>query len=698
MGTILAILFGVLFIASIKFGNRFWIITFVLLSKCWFPLVLVLVAYLMLGTTSQGLDLVQDVNDADLGVKTFGLLAVTWFWGFNSWMISRTILDLVGTQKLINRKTQVALFISTWIPRIIGLLPFVFLLVVLLTIPDQTNGLLLMLVILETLYYILYILARRKGHLKSKYFFVHRRYMDMISLYTFPIYRWSGKIVNGWFNKLFGREDVKVPSLQIRKYSFREHLKRSFGGIQTLYSLLHLVFFIAVCIWPIFFSDLLGPVPLIFAAFACYLMLGTIIIYVRKVTHMPILLLLVVAALLFSGINDNNEVAVISAEVEDNRSSMEQYFEDWLEERISTPHDTVHVVLGAAEGGGIRSAYWTYAVLRQLNEDYPKINEQLFAMSTVSGGSVGAGIYLSELKHGFSENLLNVPLINDDNLSPMIAGLFYRELPQSIIPYPIKALDRSRISDRAWEEYWRKGHKGNPELWSRPFETLWEDSKIPLLLVNSVHVESGNNVVFSPMKFDSTTLNSVDLMSMMKSNLRMSTVLGISSRFPYFQPPALVNYDTGEPWGHLADGGYYENSGVATTYQLYLKLREIANSFVDEQKVAAVNFTILMISNGRHPVDNPAALMPELSAPMKTLLNSWFTKGFSYSAIANKSMPFVGENDRYSEIALYRKGVPLPVGWYLSKRSIQELNRQASTLMENEGYSTFVARLKSFGM
>ena len=61
------------------------------------------------------------------------------------------------------------------------------------------------------------------------------------------------------------------------------------------------------------------------------------------------------------------------------------------------------LVLVASSGGGIRAAYWTALVLSKLNE-IPEFRQHLFAISSVSGGSLGASLFRASLtsasRHG----------------------------------------------------------------------------------------------------------------------------------------------------------------------------------------------------------------------------------------------------------------------------------------------------------
>jgi hypothetical protein len=53
------------------------------------------------------------------------------------------------------------------------------------------------------------------------------------------------------------------------------------------------------------------------------------------------------------------------------------------------------LIIVAAEGGGIRAAYWTAGILTRLVDCPPALADSLFAISAVSGGSLGAAVYVS---------------------------------------------------------------------------------------------------------------------------------------------------------------------------------------------------------------------------------------------------------------------------------------------------------------
>ncbi|MDI1355372.1 MAG: hypothetical protein PSX36_10660 [bacterium] len=210
------------------------------------------------------------------------------------------------------------------------------------------------------------------------------------------------------------------------------------------------------------------------------------------------------------------------------------------------------------------------------------------------------------------------------------------------------------------------------------------------MLINSIHVESGSNVVLSNLKFDTKEIQSIDMMRLIKSNPSLSRVVGISTRFPYLQPAAKFEYPNGSTWGHLADGGYYENSGVFTLFQIYISLREIIKKMASKESLPKIRFNLLLLSNGEESKTSaPALFLNEINTPLSTLLNSWYTKGYSYSHIAKMTIKKIDPRDRFFEIKLDRKKRTIPLGWFLSGSSRDEIINQAENLNSNREYLEF---------
>ena len=101
-------------------------------------------------------------------------------------------------------------------------------------------------------------------------------------------------------------------------------------------------------------------------------------------------------------IPDNHVVreALKPSSVPQVRLDLDHAFQGWLEKReaIRASQRPYPIVIVAAEGGGIRAGYWTAAILGGLQDKDPFFRCHVFAISGVSGGSVGAVVWLGLLR------------------------------------------------------------------------------------------------------------------------------------------------------------------------------------------------------------------------------------------------------------------------------------------------------------
>ena len=111
---------------------------------------------------------------------------------------------------------------------------------------------------------------------------------------------------------------------------------------------------------------------------------------------------LMLAVVLFSLWNDNHRVRTLneSPELEATREDLRDALSTWLNRqqyRLVNSEDRYPLYIVNAEGGGIRAAYWTATVLGKIQKDNPCFADQLFALSGVSGGSLGSAVFVALL-------------------------------------------------------------------------------------------------------------------------------------------------------------------------------------------------------------------------------------------------------------------------------------------------------------
>ena len=292
----------------------------------------------------------------------------------------------------------------------------------------------------------------------------------------------------------------------------------------------------------------------------------------------------------------------------------------------------VPMVIVATAGGGIRAAYWTAKVLEQLKEDLRPngLRPYLFAISGVSGGSVGAAAFDAALarsdESGCDESpcSLATDFLKDDFLAPTLAAGVFKDLPASFLP-DLWQDDRGTALEQGFE------HASRGEL-TRPFLSLFPygdktSQWRPILLLNATQEESGKRIITSHVLIERNVfIDALDALHVLDSDVRASTAAHNSARFSYISPAGNLGRrkdqlarSKGWPtdweslktalsawlaeWnGSVIDGGYFENYGALSA----LELARHAKATLDEEK-AQVKLVVLMISSDpdlakAHPV------------------------------------------------------------------------------------------------
>jgi hypothetical protein len=285
------------------------------------------------------------------------------------------------------------------------------------------------------------------------------------------------------------------------------------------------------------------------------------------------------------------------------------------------------VVFVASEGGGIRAAYWTAAVMQELTAQVDAIEGRVAMLSGVSGGSLGLASWLAVQRahvcphRGTSPPERATDSLALDYVSPGVAGMLYYDLIQRFVPWPVAAWDRSR----ALEGGWQRAFARQPD---QPFELTLDAfyagcRGLPQLLLNSTIVETGQRTVLSLL--DTRAIDQG--MSLMSGDFvpRYQSLAGLvhhSARFPLLSPAATVTQlrdgsqalDPPRPRLRLVDGGYYDNSGVDTLTDLIEAMRRGG--------APAFRPVLLLIEN-----DPKATRQPPTPAQLKP--SGWFPEAGS---------------------------------------------------------------------
>ena len=276
-----------------------------------------------------------------------------------------------------------------------------------------------------------------------------------------------------------------------------------------------------------------------------------------------------------------------------------------------------------AEGGGIRSAYWTALVLGELTKTDPQFLTRSFSVSGVSGGAIGAAAWRACLdKVGLSDT--GVPksakdladcideLGKTDLLMPLVSAWLFEDVLGKLIPTSAcGAAGCGFLSRGLWFERQLESSVAVPSspgaagLLTQPLNG-WASAasspvpQLPRLFLNSTAVESGERAIGSDVHIRVESFpNARDEQEELAANLKLSTGAHNAARFPFVNAIGAIHPRNGiclhpvpsaggptEPAKpsalrpdlaclHLADGGYFDNSGAQTTQDIVRALRRL---------------------------------------------------------------------------------------------------------------------------
>jgi hypothetical protein len=484
------------------------------------------------------------------------------------------------------------------------------------------------------------------------------------------------------------------------------HLVLLVSGIASLLLLL------AFTLDPIHVAGAVGTGAVLPLAGASLVLWGSALVYLGARTRIPVLTLVLLLAVVSSIWNDNHNIRVVNAGGSSDRDSLEAALSKW-HDQISKKYSNRQqhpLFIVTAEGGGIRAAYWTSIVLGSLQDKDPSFADHVFAISGVSGGSVGAAVFSALLTDENARGQIvqrSEEILGQDFLSPAIAAMLYPDFAQRFCPFPIQFLDRGQWMEKSWEQAWREtarkhGHDDN--RFAEGFRSLWKQGNpyVPVLLLNATLVERGNRVIASNIRISPDEfLASDDLMNKIApaTDVPLSTAAHLSARFTYVSPAARFVADN----SHAVDGGYFENSGATTGVDILrnISLLQKDPDFNKRAIVASVIPKVIMISNSpvgtafwkqRCPDKNnkekenrtierelshhkPTSLLEDALAPVYALLNTRDARGvYAQRAIGYVNNGFSPDPKKQVYFfSLAQTTVPLPLGWMLSNRAAEAI-------------------------
>jgi hypothetical protein len=481
-----------------------------------------------------------------------------------------------------------------------------------------------------------------------------------------------------------------------------------------------------------------------------------------SVTRIPVLTLLVLWLALATvmeppGYHDARVMGSPTAGQSESGMTLRDAFDRWLEKnglealapagtgpappegRPATP-----LVLVAGSGGGIRAAFWTAAVLDCLTEVQPNSSDptlgpcdpqlpratdftasnRVFAMSGISGGSLGLAAYAAHLTRKAEGRAETGNWVADrlsaDFLSPDLGWFLLVETFRAFLLFRPQA-DRAEVMEEAWERTW--GGVEGEGLSAGLLATQREVPEVPLLLLNGATVNEGCRFNASILNVgpDSALRNCLstrpfegaptaqggrqslvatqDLVDYLcpGQGIRLSTAAGLSARFPFVSPAGRIKAQctpegTVPPVTYVVDGGYFDVSAASPLVELAGSLAPRIDEYNRRTANSCVVPFMVQVDNGYDIPDPPPRdrkpaelLAPKQAKDVST--QGWIANAkqsvaavFTRPFAAGPSLAMVGGwplSDRYVHIyPRAHPGVQAPLGWLLSNAARQDLRGQ----------------------
>lgn len=482
----------------------------------------------------------------------------------------------------------------------------------------------------------------------------------------------------------------KIPGLggkAVRDYSVSTMATGSFV-VFVLSAILSAVMFVWLAFFALDAGHRFGAVAILAIVGANTVFFGGLAVFVTRARRIPVELVALACAAVFSVWNDNHDVRMLdrSANASPAHPDLAAVFSSWVTHAPGEAGKPIPVIVVASEGGGIRAAYWTSLVLHHL-ADLPdpgmQFPERLFAISSVSGGSFGAAVYAGLRRDPTAQPpraQIASEILQERFLAPMVAKLVSGDLLQWFLPAPVRAFDRSSAMETAFAAAYHEHvqHDSMVEAFSefRPADA----TDVPVMLLNSTSVQLGRRVVASPYPWPLADVSNeeqdpIDFHVLTGRDVSVATAVHNTARFPYISAAGRLRAVNGENLGHLVDGGYFENTGADTLIDLLRYLKQSASPL----SVRFIAVVLLNTPPGEHLNDpnripwRETASLGELFSPVRALLQTRQARGDLALRRLRESL----EPDDVVEFRVCSdSGLrEAPLGWQLSQEMVGVLKR-----------------------
>jgi len=364
----------------------------------------------------------------------------------------------------------------------------------------------------------------------------------------------------------------------------------------------------------------------------------------------------------------------------------------------------------AAHGGGIQAAAWTARVLTGLQEEIgPEFGQSLQLVTASSGGSVGSLFFLAAI-----DTLTGAPpaaalgairqAAQASALDETAWGLAYPDLARVFLPFLVpRRMDRAWAMQHAWAEQVRAlpTQSAPPLLRRSDWAGLATRGRMPTVVFNATVVESGHrlllsNVDMSPLATEREPLTLEGLYGERFVDLSLPTMARLSATFPWVTPVARATWseDSATPdaspvlaW-HVADGGYYDNTGLLAAAQWLSVILARTDSATVDRPIALLDIHAFPSAEPA-PTENRGWVF-ELFGPAQALLA---VRGASQDVRNAIEWNLLDDRfpNRVTRVPVVSSTPNPPLSWHLSRGDVDALEAEWQRFCRSEEMRTLLA-------
>lgn len=342
---------------------------------------------------------------------------------------------------------------------------------------------------------------------------------------------------------------------------------------------------IATIAEPISISRQLGSL-IILSVFSGTLSICLCVLALKRRIAAFVLLYLIVSYFFF----EPNNHRIPHARAKSTPMQIDDAFSEWVNSRRDLgayrnrglPYPVIFV---SSEGGGIYAAAHAYGTLSELARNCPTFSQHVFATVGVSGGALGNVLFSAAQDSNQSDfspckptagRTSSRPIVVD-HLSPVLARMLLLEPLDRLLPGQWLKMDRAHILAHSF-----LSSTDNPRVAEAALSDSFDPRGArPAVISVATDIATGRRFVmspFHPLEFGQTAdwwPGGVGVAGSISNGNRQISLIqaaGLSARFPWITPTGRLEVLQGED-RILADGGYFENSGADTVFDLINSLR-----------------------------------------------------------------------------------------------------------------------------